>query len=165
MPIRAGHIVVTADFDVFGITAYKSGDESVTSSTVMQNDDLLVLPVVPNARYLLDCFFVYTGAADAAGGFKIGWTGPAGATMKWANFGVTQGVAPSLVNYNVVVEALAGGRGVATNGGTEMSCRPFGVLNTSTTGGNLQLQWAQGASNATPTVLKAGSTMQLRRIA
>lgn len=165
MSIRAGHIVVTSDFDVFGVTAYKTGDESVTSSTTLQNDDLLVLPVASNARYIMEAFLVYTGAADPAGGLKLGWTGPSGATMKWANFGTTQNAAPALVNYNVVAESIGGGRGVGTNSGTEMTCRPYGVLNTSSTSGNLQLQWAQGTSNATATVVKAGSLIHLRRIA
>lgn len=166
MSTKAGHIVVTSDFDVFGITAYKTGDESVTSSTTLQNDDLLVLPVASNARYIMEAVLFYVGAADGAtGGLKLGWTGPSGATMKWANRGTTQNVSPTLVNYNVVVEAIGGGRGVGTNSGTEMSCFPYGVLNTSSTSGNLQLQWAQGGSNATATTVKAGSLLHLRRVA
>lgn len=166
MPIRAGHIVTVEDFDVFGVVAYKSGDESVTSSATLQNDDVLVLPVVANARYIMDSQFFYTGAGDGAtGGFKIGWTGPSGATMLWANYGTTQNLSPTLVNYNVVVESIGGGRGVGTNGATVMSCVPKGVLNTGANSGSLQLQWAQGGSNATATVLKAGSWIRLTRIA
>ena len=162
MAIAGGHIVVTSDFDVFGITAYKTGDESVTSSTTLQNDDLLVLPVVAAGRYIVECYFTYTGAADPGGGLKMGWTGPSGSTMRWATYGTNQG---TLTTYDVVSQALGGGRVVATNSGTEMSCHPYGVLNVGGTSGNLQLQWAQGTSNATPTILKAGSFVHARRIA
>lgn len=165
MAIRAGHIVTVEDFDVFGVTAYKTGDESVTSSTTLQNDDLLVLPVVANARYIMDALFFYTGAGDGpTGGLKLGWTGPSGATMLWNNFGTNQNTG-ALVGYNVVAENIGGGRGVGTNGGTQMSCAPKGTLVTGASSGNLQLQWAQGGSNATATVLKVGSFIRLTRIA
>lgn len=165
MAIRAGHKVVVSDFDILGIFADKTADETVTSSTTLQDDDQLFLPVAANARYLMDAFFIYTGAGDPAGGLRMGWTGPSGATMKWTNFGTSQNVSPTLVNYNVVVENIGGARGVGTNGATEMSCQPRGRLATAGTGGTLRLQWAQGVSNATGTVLKAGSCVRLVRIA
>lgn len=165
MAIRAGHKVVVSDFDVLGIFADKTSDENVTSSTTLQDDDQLFLPVAANARYILDAFVIYTGAGDPAGGLKMGWTGPSGSTMKWTNFGTSQNVAPVLVNYNVVVENLAGGRGVGTNGGTEMSCQPRGRLSTGGSSGTLRFQFAQGTSNATGTVVKAGSFVRLVKVA
>lgn len=165
MPIRAGHKVTVADFDILGLFADKTADETVTSSTTLQDDDQLFLPVAANARYLVDTFVIYTGASDPAGGLRMGWTGPSGATMKWTNFGVTQNVSPTLVNYNVVVESIGGARGVGTNGSTEMSCQPRGRLVTSSTSGILRFQWAQGTSNATGTTVKAGTCVRLVRIA
>lgn len=164
MTPRAGHIVTVADFTE-QIFALKTADESISSSTTLQNDDELRVAVVAGAKYTMEAFLIYTGAADPAGGLKLGWTGPSGATMKWANFGVTQNVSPTLVNYNVVVESIGGGRGVGTNGAAEMSSRPCGQLTVSSTAGNLQLQWAQGTSNATATVVKAGSWIKIVRIA
>jgi hypothetical protein len=38
-------------------------------------------------------------------------------------------------------------------------------LTTSSTSGTLQFQWAQGTSNATGTVVKAGSFIRLVRVA
>lgn len=168
MPIRAGHIVTVEDFDVFGVTAYKTANESVTSSTTLQNDDLLLLPVVANARYIMDAQLFYSGATDGAtGGLKLGWTGPSGATMTWSSYGVNQNLAPATVNYNVVGEAIGGlPRPLATSGvGFTMSCVPRGLLNTASNSGNLQLQWAQGGSSATATIVQAGSWIRLTRIA
>lgn len=166
MAIRAGHKVTVADFDALGLFAVKTADEGVTSSTTLQNDDELVIAVSASAKYIMDGYLLYTGAADPAGGLKMGWTGPSGAAMSWTNFGVNQNGSPSLVNYNVVAESLAGGRGVATNTtSTTMSCRPTGILTVGVTAGNLQLQWAQGTSNATATTVKTGSWLRLVRVA
>lgn len=166
MAIRAGHKVVVSDFDILGIFADKTADETVTSSTTLQDDDQLFLPVAANARYILDAFIIYTGAADPAGGLKMGWTGPSGATMKWTNFGTNGDITgATLVEYNVVVETIAGGRSVGTNLTTEMSCQPRGRLATGGSSGTFRFQFAQGASNATGTVVKAGSYVRLVKVA
>lgn len=162
MALRAGHKVVVSDFDILGVFADKTSDETVTSSTTLQDDDELFLTVAANARYIVDAFVDYTGANDPAGGLKMGWSGPSGATMKWTNFGVNQS---ALTSYNVVVETIAGGRIVGTNGGTEMSCQPRGRLVTSSTSGTFRFRWAQGVSNVTGTVVKAGSFVRLVRVA
>lgn len=163
MAIRAGHIVTTADFDLIGIYALKTGDESVTSSTTLQNDDQLVLPLAANARYIFDGWLHYLGAATPAGDLKLSLSVPSGATVHWTNFGVNTS---ALTAYNVVPEGtgLAGPRAVGTNGATEMSCQPRGYLTVGSTSGNLQLQWAQNSSSATATTIKAGSHLRLVRV-
>jgi len=164
MALRAFHKVVVSDFDALGIVAYKTADETVTSSTTVQNDDQLFLPLSTNARYLFDSIIFYSGAATPAGDLKLKWTGPTGATMQWANFGVNTS---GLTQYNAVVETLAAAspRAVGTNGaGFWMSCAPKGIVTTSSTSGNLQLQWAQNSSSATGTIVYAGSYIRLVRI-
>jgi hypothetical protein len=141
----------------------KSATESVTSSTTLQNDDHFVFSMQANAKYEMEAFLFYDGAADPAGGLKMSFTGPASSSMTWCNFGANQG-APS--SYNVVVEGIAAaGRVVATNGATVMSCRPAGTVTTAGTAGNLQFQWAQGTSNVTATRILADSWMRLTRVA
>jgi hypothetical protein len=171
MALRAGHDVIVSDFDALGVFALKTANESVTSSTTLQADDQLFVALSANAKYKLDCWFNYQGAADGgtgAGGLKLQFTLPSGATMKWANFGVNTG---ALTSYNVVVEAqgAASPRSVGTNGipgsgGTEMACQPRGYITTSSTSGNIQLMWAQNASNVTATTLFAGSFLHVTRI-
>jgi hypothetical protein len=162
MALRAGHDVIVSDFDALGVFALKTANESVTSSTTLQNDDQLVLAVAASAKYFMEMFIPYTGAASPAGDLKMGFTGPSGATMTWANFGVNSS---ALTAYNVVGEALAGGRAVGTNGATTMCCQPKGYLQTSTTSGNLQFQWAQNSSSGTATTILAGALLKLTRIA
>jgi hypothetical protein len=163
MTARAGHIVTVADFGTT-LFALKTSDESVASSTTLQNDDQLVLSVAANAKYRMIGYIVYDGAADPAGGLKLQFTGPSGATMPWTNFGANISGASQ---YNVVVEQLAAAspRSVPTNNGVLMSCAPKGLLVVSSTAGSLQLKWAQNSSSATATVVKANSWLELVRVA
>lgn len=165
MALRVAHKVAVSDFDALGITAWKTADETVTSSTTVQNDDQLFLPLALNAKYKFDAVIFYSGGASPIGDLKLKWTGPVGAVMQWANFGVNTS---GLTQYNVVVEALAAAspRAVGTNGaGNWMSCRPAGTLTTAGTSGNLQLQWAQNSSSATGTIVYANSYISLLRVA
>lgn len=165
MALRAFHKVVVSDFDALGITAWKTADETVTSSTTVQNDDQLFLPVAANAKYKLTSHIFYSGGASPIGDLKLKWTGPTGAVLQWANYGVNTS---ALTSHNVVVEALAAAspRAVGTNGaGAWMSCCPGGTLTTASTSGNLTLQWAQNSSSATGTIVYAGSEITLVRVA
>lgn len=162
---RAGHIATVADFSTT-VVALKTSDESVASSTTLQNDDQLALPLVANAKYRMIAYIMYDGAADAGtgqGGLKMQFTGPSGAVMQWTNFGNNTG---GLTTYNVVIEGLAAGspRSVGTNGGTLMSCEPKGYISVSSTAGTLQFKWAQNISSPTATLVKAGSWIELVRV-
>lgn len=164
MALRAFHKVVVSDFDALGIVSWKTATETVTSSTTLQADDQLFLPVSTNARYIMDMFLIYSGAASPAGDLKLQLTGPAGATLDSANFGVNTS---ALTAYNVVGETLAAGspRAIGTNGaGFKMTARPMGTLTTSSTSGNLALLWAQNSSSATGTVVHSGSFLRLVRV-
>lgn len=166
MAPRAGHIATVADF---GTVLYieKTIDEPLASTTTLQNDDVLVLPMAANSKYRMFAYILYEGAADAGtgqGGLKMQFTGPSGASGKWTNFGVNTG---ALTTYNVVPEDLgaASPRSVGTNGATQMSCAPAGRFVTGSTAGSLQFKWAQNISNATSTIVKAGSWLELVKVA
>lgn len=167
MPIRALHKLVVSDFDALGIAVRKTSNETVTSSTTLQNDDQLMLPVAASAVYIMDAVIFYSGHTANLGGLKLGWTGPSGATMRWNNFANNFGVAPAETQYNISSEPIGGTpRGIGTIGaGNIAACRPSGTLAVSTTSGNLQLQWAQWLSNAVGTIVHADSVLRLFRIA
>lgn len=163
--LRAGHKVTIADFDAIGIWALKTSNESVTSSTTLQNDDQLVLPVAANAKYTFEMFLVYDGAGAGLGDLKRDFTGPAGIVMNYANYGPNNSGA-GLTQYDVVMDTLSGvSRVLGTNGATAMTAQPKGYVATSGTAGNLQFRWAQNVSSATATRVLVGSFMKLTRIA
>ena len=142
----------------------KTVDETVTSSTAMQNDDALFTNLATSASYRFVCNIRY-GAVSAAQ-IKIGFTVPAGATLLWTSFGLD----------NAVTGANIGGSDFADRGGSTptlgcntlatnlLKCNAIGRVDTTGTAGNLQLQWAQAVSSGTGSVVKAASFLYVVRV-
>ncbi|MET9957027.1 hypothetical protein ABZ135_36505 [Streptomyces sp. NPDC006339] len=147
------------------VTVRKSGDTTRASTTTMANDPDLTIGVVANGVYRLTGYIVYSQnlAASASSGIKIGWSGPALATMQWTSGG-TDGPT-SLTGQDVTSNSISQTRSLPSNLGTFMSAIPVGYLAVAGTAGSLSFQWAQVASNATGTIVRAGSWINLRRIA
>ena len=142
----------------------KTADETVTSSTVLQNDNQLLLPYKANANYFFRLFVVYEGANTGAGGLKWSWSGlTTGTALRYqALYAGPSGAIAGLINANVNVgtDTLH----AATNGsGGLMGVTAWGTLSTGSTPGTLQYQWAQDLSNATGTTVHAQSGMELIR--
>jgi hypothetical protein len=145
------------------ISAVKSADTGRTSTTTLASDPHIVLAVAANATYLLDGWFEYDGAFGA-GDLKMDWSLPASAALRWAPFGnasgdTTQKHTTGSVEAGVTT-ASVGTYGV---GATRNAVAPRGYLTTGATAGNATLRWAQNASNATATTLRAGSWARLLR--
>ena len=156
-----------------GQTQYiaKTADETVTSSATLQNDDHLVLPVVANAVYTfaLDLYMIDT--ADFVGDFKMSFTCPAGATFDMHGSGahITDLSAGTSSNGEWIAKLATASAGANLTFGcgntSATGVRVYGRLVMSSTAGNLQLQWAQNAADASGTTLKAGSYMSMTRVA
>jgi hypothetical protein len=144
----------------------KLADQTITSSTAMTNDTELFIPVLANVTYEVWAHILYTaGAAAATNGIKVGWSGPAGATFDWSWYGKidTDGTNAAA---SVWVGAFAIGSTVNSGGAgaTVLVGRPYGMLITTGTSGNLQFKWAQATSSGTGTVVKAQSFLCARRV-
>lgn len=147
------------------LSVRKTADESVVSSVTLQTDDDLFKAVVANTKYMLDCFFIYSGAAAGTGGFKCDWTVPVGATLDWASYGVLGHSSGTLTDYDVPLLAASTTRSHGTNGvGNEMTLQPRGLLTVSGTAGTLALRWAQATSSATATILHTNSYFRLIKL-
>ena len=143
----------------------KGADESVSNQT-RQNDDELALTVAASAEYYGMLVAVYTGG-NAAGDIQFAFTFPTGAACHFAGPGPHNGIASGSAADGEWIARLG-----VTSGVTNI---PYGAsatglvatvnvhLITGANAGTLQLQWAQQTTNATATVLKAGSYMWLRR--
>lgn len=139
----------------------KASSQSVTSSTTLVNDTVLVLPVSANATYRFELEILYNGNSAGSSDLKFGWLLPSGASMNWGAAGQGTGLGP-FFPVGTASSTFAYG----TNGtGNPLSLTASGTLVTSSFGGNLQLQWAQNTSNATATTVQAGSILIARRIA
>lgn len=167
-------LAVTGNLSVTGIGQLqyiaKSADETVTSNATLQNDDHLVLPVVANAVYTFALDLYMTEATDFVGDFKMSFTCPTGAAFDMHGSGAhatnltigtsSDGEWIGKLATSSAAATLAFGVGTGLTG-----VRVYGRLVMSSTAGNFQLQWAQNASDASGTTLKAGSQMTMTRVA
>jgi hypothetical protein len=135
-----------------GIGLRKNSDQSVTSSTTLVNDTQLTWPVSANTNYVFSMDLVYTGAAT--GNLKVGWGTPSGATMSWSAVGLD-----TSLGYKNVANLAAGTTSnfgaVSTTIGRLVQLT--GYLHVDVTAGTFVLKWAQDTSNASSTVMRAGS--------
>jgi len=148
------------------LLAIKAANETVNGSATLQNDDALVLTVVASAKYILDAYVIYDSGTTPD--FKCAWVGPSGATLQWSVGGLA--AASSAVSGSVVLAVAAiGDAGVQAVGGagagTPVAAIIRGLLTVSTTAGTLQFRWAQNTSDASDTIVVAGSYMRLTRVA
>ncbi|MCP3758222.1 hypothetical protein [Streptomyces sp. TBY4] len=146
----------------------KSADQSITSSTVNVNDNALLVPVEANAKYIVNGMLLYS--AHSSADIRMGWTGPSDATFEWiihAQTTATGGVASNgvVVDRQVIGNSAFPLGGFGAENSTFMTAPLWGRLVTSTTAGTLQLNWAQQTSNATASIMRAGSWLMLTRVA
>jgi hypothetical protein len=142
-------------------TIYKAADESVTSSTTLQDDNHLILPLAAGATYTIEGGLFYDGQFNA-GNLKLTWTLPALATIFWsANGPATGGAAAfgsqAVTSGNVTI-------GTYGTGGSKTTASINGTVTTFGTAGNMTLRWAQDAVHATATTIYAGSWLRAWRM-
>ena len=132
----------------------KTADETVNNSTVMQNDDALVIAVEANARYgmmiILRCTFL------AASDFKFQFTLPAGASIP--------GHSSSAPQTNTELDLTTAQVQTVTST-SQAFVRYHAIITTSSTAGDVQLQWAQNTAAVEDTVVKASSYLLIWRLA
>lgn len=142
----------------------KTADESVNTTTTLQDDDHLISAIAANEEWTGFIEYIF-GNGMATTGVKVGITFPAGSTLRyWATvIGDTSGAS---------LESTTTTSGTALNfpaalfpTGTTASVRiNFWVLNGATPG-NITAQFTQSTSSATNTTAFKGSFMQATRIA
>lgn len=166
MPVptwAVGQDLLAADVNSWFVplAAVKSANESVTSSTLLQNDNELLLPVAASATYEWELFADYDGGTQGAADLQWGWAVPAGASMDYtAAYLGTAGTAQVGQQFTAASTPAAG-----TNGaGSHRAVRLSGIIAVSTTAGNMQWKWAQNTSNATATTVYPNSYLTAVRV-
>lgn len=130
------------------LTAKKTSDETVSSSTTLQNDDELFIALEANKTYAFEFFLLVL--TNAAPDFKWAITGPSGATGRVLGDAVT---GDTLFQTQALGTSVAATLFASSTGGLVL----HGTITTSATPGNLQLQWAQNTSSAISTTVESGS--------
>lgn len=141
----------------------KPSDESVTSSITMQNDNHLRFTATANTNYWIKTYIMVDGA-DIAGGIQLGWYGPSGATFDWCSDALGDD-SDGVGEVSRARQTIGSIPNMETNGaGTFLIIPAVGVLKVGATAGTFGFRWAQGASNATPTKVKALSGMIVTKL-
>lgn len=147
---------------------YKTADESVTSSTTLQNDNHLLCSVAANAQYIIVARLAVNGSAS--GDFKMAWTFPTGTTTQRFSRGPDASSAGSTASTTMRASGITNGHlveinyGVFTTGSQSYIEETLYVF-TGGTAGTCQLQWAQNVSSATATTVEEGSFLAAERVA
>jgi hypothetical protein len=135
-----------------GLALRKAADQSVTSSTTLVSDNTFTWALDASTRYAYELFLVYTGSSS--GNLNIGWTVPAGAAMAWCATGLDTGLAyKNVANLAAATASTFGAVSTSLGRLAQIS----GTIQLDTTAGNFTLKWAQATSNASATVMRAGS--------
>ncbi len=140
------------------VTRYKTSDESVSSSNVLQDDDHLFATVGAGEVWEVEGMLDFSSASatpDVAFGLSI----PTGATFKLSyhsNDGSATGFrAGVLTSGSATVEIPAGGSAVVF---------VRGIVVVGSSSGTVRLQWAQNTSDATATTARSNSYLKFTRI-
>jgi hypothetical protein len=144
----------------------KTADESVTSSSVQQNDDHLLYAIPAVGTYVFDLYLLALSAANAAGDLQVGFSFPTG-TFYLTGFGADAGLASGSVQTGAWGSApITSGTAALTYGlsTTSNSIYLHGLFIATATG-TVQFQWSQSASNASASTVKTGSHMLVRQVA
>ena len=138
-------------------TVTKQSNESVSSSTTLQNDDELKYAMSANTNYHFEISVLYTGGTT--GDMKFSITTPSGGDL-WASGFIPSGGTVSLFGPITSSGGVVSGLdALGTTNPTMIFIR--GVVMNGATAGDLQFQWAQNASSATATTVYAGSYLKV----
>jgi hypothetical protein len=140
-----------------------SSPVSFTSTTALTNVSGFNFNASASASYIFDGYLSYTGQTFTLGpaDLKLDWTIPGGTIFRWVRNGYpvnNSSQVDTIETDNATIRAL-GTYGVSTN-----LVASFKGQFTTTGAGILQLRGAQNTSNATATVINAGSWMRIMRL-
>lgn len=161
----SGEVLTESDLDIYCVNtlfARKTATEPVTSSTTLQNDDHLTVPVAANSVYEMSSLIKYDGATG--GDLKLLFRAPTSATLSANGSPLIQGAASQQDIQTLIFAANASEIFGCLGAGATLECTIQGLLIVVGTAGNFNLEWAQATSSATATNLFADSYICLRRV-
>lgn len=146
-------------------SAYKTTDESRSSSVSVAADGALNVTIPSAGTYIFQAFIIYQTLQAA--GFQAGFSfsGTTTASIYTIN-ALSGGGTTDTGSARYVANVFGSPTNFTSGAGTGVSITAFGEGSfVATSTGTLRFNWAQQTSNATSTVVKAGSYLTLTRIA
>jgi hypothetical protein len=134
-------------------TAFKSADETVVSSTVLQADDQLFVDVVAGARYQFQAILFFSVPAD---GIKVSLNG----TCTVGGLKAQVEIYDTVLRQSGRITALGGSVAHGTGGGGDHYVTIQGSVEVGDAG-TLGIWWAQATSNIVGLTLQRDSSLVL----
>jgi len=149
------------NFNVVPHVIFKTADESVASSTALQDDDHLSFAIGSNESWAFSYVLAWSlGSATAS--WSIAFNAPSGAAGWWGH------VRDDAPDANLQTQISATYSDSQTGNGSQISISEVvqgrGYVLNGGTGGTFKLRWAQLSSNASASVLKKGSHLYIGRL-
>jgi len=141
----------------------KAADETVANTT-LQNDDDLFFAVGANEKWLVDCTLMIDSNATAD--FKMTFTVPASATMKWGPLSINASglwIQDPSSGTNPLLDAAATSTVGSLSAGQIWGIIVKGIVQVAGTAGTVQFQWAQSVTSGS-TLVKAGSCLIAQKL-
>lgn len=133
-------------------TKYKAATETITSNATPQNDNDLFFTLDTDTTYSFQGYIHIN--SPAAAGFKMIFSEPTGAVFSWNYLS-------GEVDYNETSAVV----NISTfDANVTVSVTFTGTITTSSTAGDLQLQWSQTTSNVGNTSVLSGSWMTIKKL-
>ncbi len=135
------------------VNIVKAVDETLASSTTLQDDNELLFAVAASETWSVQVGYIYTTGGSSSPDIRVALNAPAGATCTYgtANISHAGNLAAGeagTCNTAITIATTATGEKSGLLGGS--------VVNGANTG-NIAFRWAQGTSNATSTQVENGS--------
>lgn len=142
---------------------YQAADQTVNNTTTLVSSTDLTLSVAANSVYTLDAFVIYVSGTTPD--IKFNYSYPSGASLRFSAYYIatTDTTGNAAMIRDVVDDFGAFGAGGIGTG--MMSMIPQGRLTVGATAGNFVVQFAQFTANVSNTLLKAGSWIELVKVA
>lgn len=139
--------------------AVKTADTPYIANESMTQDPELAVSLEAGATYLVFGWVVITGASPGGGGLQAAFGYPTGSSGYFTGWGLaTSGTAANVNSARAFTGTSTAAFG--TNGTTPAPAMLMGVITVPPSGGgDLSLWFCQVTSNATSTVVKAGSAL------
>ena len=138
------------------LLARKTADETVTSSQTPQNDNHLIVPVTGTDVWQLHWLVMY--GAPTAEDIRIGFNFPAGGDLRGSVIGKNSSAI--LFQFYNASSSPAGSNILDGEGaGTRVLVEICLIYANGGTGGNVNMEWAQGTSGGTGTIVYTNSTV------
>jgi hypothetical protein len=133
----------------------KVADESVTSSTALQDDNQLVFDVGADETWSFE-FWLVVSCTNTLPDIKLAFTTPPGASIKWSGFGDGN----TSTEHDVVITAGVSDIFELAGGGARDWIRVRGIVTNGVNPGPVRLQWAQAAPSTSPVIMMQNSYLQ-----